>query len=536
MPMSPPRLGASVAVLLLGGLGCIGASALAWVVLGIRPPSAQSEELVVTFFDDDATAESLDEGPCRDLATALVPLASGDVWAEARRGSCVVHAGVGRERVGDAQALLAALSLPSVPVVGRHSEARSPALTVVIEGDDVVTATTFALDTLRPRIERLEGVAAVEVCGVEPVLDVRIDPDRARALGVTTDALEMAFATSLVVHPGAEVGHLPLTSSSGNPVRVSDVGAVEVGIRPRSCTAWRSGADAVAIQVWISFDAPTAVAAIATVLAEVHPPLRAEIVPGRWQVVRTPVAASDRAAEISARLGPASVVTMGDGELRVLAANDALLAETVQGIPGLLFLGRPEETARIWVAGPDREAIEPVGGALEAAVSSAGGSIAPIVSPRSPELVFELDAGRAARLGIDERAVRHTLALARGIEVAHLVGEDERPVVLHVAGPALDDPLGVAQLFIENVPLTSIASFRMAEPAVLHRRAGRPARGVLRDAGPPRVGGAGSRAPSRRHRRGRRRERVRLGWQLFARPAQDARAVPRGPLFGLRTT
>ena len=59
------------------------------------------------------------------------------------------------------------------------------------------------------------------------------------------------------------------------------------------------------------------------------------------------------------------------------------------------------------------------------------------------------------------------------------MGEDERPVVLHVAGPALDDPLGVAQLFIENVQLTSIASFRMAEPAVLHRRAGRPARGYF---------------------------------------------------------
>lgn len=128
----------------------------------------------------------------------------------------------------------------------------------------------FIEDTVRPRLEAIPGVAAVNV-NAGPPEDVRITLDfaRAAALGITVPDIAAQAAAANNVSGGQfdvgrrqytlrftglfrpdRLGDLVLTWRDGRPVRLADVATIDVGPPARQQFAYQNGNPAIGIQVF----------------------------------------------------------------------------------------------------------------------------------------------------------------------------------------------------------------------------------------------------------------------------------------------
>jgi HAE1 family hydrophobic/amphiphilic exporter-1 len=107
-----------------------------------------------------------------------------------------------RDKVG-----IAVSQLPTgakVPVVSQFDVAAQPVLTFsAASGEDPVALRDLLDDQVRPRLEQIEGVAAVRILGGgEPEISVELFPERLRQLGLGPDAVFQKIKAEHLDLPG----------------------------------------------------------------------------------------------------------------------------------------------------------------------------------------------------------------------------------------------------------------------------------------------------------------------------------------------
>ena len=128
----------------------------------------------------------------------------------------------------------------------------------------------FIEDTVRPRLESIPGVAAVEVnAGPQDNVRITLDLARAAALGIAVPDIASRGASANNVSGGlldvgrrqytlrftgrfspAQLGALVLTWRDGRPVHLADVATIDVAPPPRQFFAYQNGNPAFGIQVF----------------------------------------------------------------------------------------------------------------------------------------------------------------------------------------------------------------------------------------------------------------------------------------------
>jgi CzcA family heavy metal efflux pump len=197
------------------------------------------------------------------------------------------------------------VELPPTTKIDTHrlTFATFPILGYSLTSDTIPQDKLWELATyqLKPRINRLEGVASVLIQGGRvPEFQITPDPARLNATGITvTDILDAVRRTNLVDSPGLiehnhqlvlglvsgqvhtpeELGQIVIkNSAAGVPIRVGDVGSVSRSVAPVYTMVTANGAPAVLLSVNRQPDSNTL-----TVADEVHrqiTELRASLPPG----------------------------------------------------------------------------------------------------------------------------------------------------------------------------------------------------------------------------------------------------------------
>src|SRR6478672_1997091 len=158
------------------------------------------------------------------------------------------------------------------PTIQRFDVAALPVMVFAVgsSAPSDVTRRTVE-DKLKPLIEQIDGVAAVQVNGGEVrEIQVNLDPGRLEALGlpvsvvadklsfdnldlpagkVVRDGRNIALRTKGEFKAAAEIENVILRSAAGSTVRVKDVGTVVDGYKERESTTRLNGRDAVSFAV-----------------------------------------------------------------------------------------------------------------------------------------------------------------------------------------------------------------------------------------------------------------------------------------------
>ncbi len=158
------------------------------------------------------------------------------------------------------------------PTIVRFDVAGLPIMTFAVGSNQPSEVTRRQIeDDLKPLIEQIDGVAAVEVNGGDVrEVQVDLDPGRLEALGVPVNVVADKLAAENLDVPGgrmtrqgqtlslrtkgefqsvAEVENVILRSEAGSTVRVRDVGRVTDGYEERTSTTRLNGIDAVSFSI-----------------------------------------------------------------------------------------------------------------------------------------------------------------------------------------------------------------------------------------------------------------------------------------------
>ncbi|THF68936.1 efflux RND transporter permease subunit [Deinococcus sp. Arct2-2] len=140
------------------------------------------------------------------------------------------------------------------PVVQKFDPNATPILTLALLGGSARPAdvTTFAEDTLVPRLERVDGVADVGLSGgPQRQIQVLLDPARLQSYNLTPARITGAIGASALDSPAGTVtqgGNTTQLSTRNTPTSVSDVGRIIVdpstGLRVADVASIRDGAAA----------------------------------------------------------------------------------------------------------------------------------------------------------------------------------------------------------------------------------------------------------------------------------------------------
>ncbi len=182
------------------------------------------------------------------------------------------------------------------PTIVRFDVAGLPIMTFAVGSSQRSDVTRRQIeDDLKPLLEQIDGVAAVEVNGGEiREIQVDLDPGRLEALGLPVSAVAETLAAENLDLPGGrmtregqsislrtkgefqtpeEIENVILRSDAGSTVRVRDVGRVVDGFEERESTTRLNGADAVSFSIKKQSGANTAAIAerVHATLARVSP-------------------------------------------------------------------------------------------------------------------------------------------------------------------------------------------------------------------------------------------------------------------------
>ena len=182
------------------------------------------------------------------------------------------------------------------PTIVRFDVAGLPIMTFAVGSSQASDVTRRQIeDDLKPLIEQIDGVAAVEVNGGDVrEIQVDLDPQRLEALGLPASLVAEKLSAENLDLPGGrmtsqgqtislrtkgefesaeEIGSVILRSDGGSTVRVRDVGRVVDGYEERTSTTRLDGADAVSFSVKKQSGANTAAIAerVQALLTRVRP-------------------------------------------------------------------------------------------------------------------------------------------------------------------------------------------------------------------------------------------------------------------------
>ena len=158
------------------------------------------------------------------------------------------------------------------PTIVRFDVAAMPIMTFAVGSSQASDVTRRQIeDDLKPLIEQIDGVAAVEVNGGDVrEIQVDLDPGRLEALGLPVNVVAEKLGAENLDVPGgrmtrqgqtislrtkgefqsvAEIENVILRSEAGSTVRVRDVGRVVDGYEERTSTTRLNGADAVSFSI-----------------------------------------------------------------------------------------------------------------------------------------------------------------------------------------------------------------------------------------------------------------------------------------------
>src|SRR5687767_6755316 len=158
------------------------------------------------------------------------------------------------------------------PTIVRFDVAALPIMTFAVGSSQRSDITRRQVeDDLKPLLEQIDGVAAVEVNGGEiREIQVDLDPGRLEALGIPVSVVAEKLAAENLDLPGGqmqrpgqtialrtkgefetvdEIQQIILRSDGGSTVRIRDVGQVVDGFEERTSTTRLNGADAVSFSI-----------------------------------------------------------------------------------------------------------------------------------------------------------------------------------------------------------------------------------------------------------------------------------------------
>jgi hydrophobe/amphiphile efflux-1 (HAE1) family protein len=176
-----------------------------------------------------------------------------------------------RDKVGVAQGQLPLNA--RAPVIAQYDVSAQPVLVFsAASSDDPISLREKLDDRVRPRLEQLQGVAAVRIVGGgEPEIAVDVFRDRLAALGLSPDAIFQRVKNEHLDLPGGDypagqgkVGirvrgefrdvdqlrRMPVaTAKDGTTVRLADVALVRRGAKEPTTVVRTNGVEAVAVEV-----------------------------------------------------------------------------------------------------------------------------------------------------------------------------------------------------------------------------------------------------------------------------------------------
>ena len=153
-------------------------------------------------------------------------------------------------------------NLPATPSFRKVNPADAPILVLALNSDTlpIATVSDYADNILSQQISRIEGVGLVNIGGQQkPAMRIRIDPNKAAALGLQLDAVRAQIAASTVNAPkGATNGavrsytvyandqvlsapiwnNLVVGYHNGAPIRVRDLGNAVQDVENNEIGAW----------------------------------------------------------------------------------------------------------------------------------------------------------------------------------------------------------------------------------------------------------------------------------------------------------
>jgi HAE1 family hydrophobic/amphiphilic exporter-1 len=158
------------------------------------------------------------------------------------------------------------------PTIQRFDVAALPIMTYAVGSSQPSDVTRRQVeDDLKPLLEQIDGVAAVQVNGGEiREIQINLDPRRLEALGLPLSQVATKVAAENLDVPGGqvkregravslrtkgefqtidEIENVILRSDAGSTVRLKDVGSVIDGYEEKSSTTRLNGADAVSFSV-----------------------------------------------------------------------------------------------------------------------------------------------------------------------------------------------------------------------------------------------------------------------------------------------
>ncbi len=404
------------------------------------------------------------------------------------------------ERLAAAARDAVSTALPRLPADARPPMItrawRTPTVLAIVPlpaTDDPRRATDRGRE-LQRRTEVLEGVTAVDVCGlVDDQLQVRLDPARLAAYGLTATDLLAALRANTALPAGridatgvattirttgaglADLEGLPLRDG----VRLRDVAVLERAA-VASCVGHTPAGPGliVAIEVRSPATARAVAAALRDDGAEVLPP----------QTVVGLVALPDADADVDAIAGellragaaavrvrrepPALEVLVAAGvDERALAAIDGIVAR--RGLGAVRWAGRGVVALEALLPAADLDVALTTGERAVAALTAAG--YPPLVDPRrAVSREITIDRARAADLGVPVVAVADALRVSLGdAPLSHVVdGPDELEV--RIAWPPGEEPhldLTVTSPRVGAVPLRDLVTVtaHSGPSAIVHR-------------------------------------------------------------------
>lgn len=165
------------------------------------------------------------------------------------------------------------------PQVLKFSTGNRPVLTMGLIAENLVKVRRLAEDVLAPEVQRLDGVAIVDVFGgYEPEISVQVDRDRLEAhhlrLAAVVEAIrnhnvsapagqirsagrQYTFRVNEQSHSLQEIAQIPITSPSGTRVLVGDIVELKEGGGEDLSRFRVNGKAAIALQIFKQDDANT---------------------------------------------------------------------------------------------------------------------------------------------------------------------------------------------------------------------------------------------------------------------------------------
>jgi hydrophobe/amphiphile efflux-1 (HAE1) family protein len=259
-------------------------------VIGVRRlgtdlyPDVSFPFVMVTTVYPGASPQDIEDDVTRPIEDAVAGISGIDrVFSQSREDASVVFVQFKlsvplaeavqqvRDKVGVAQGLLPLGA--KVPVISQFDIASQPVLVFsAASGRDPIALREMLDDQVRPRLEQLEGVAAVRILGgAEPEVAVELFRDRLEALGLAPDAVFQRIRAEHLDLPAGrftagpnEVGvrvkgefedadalrrMVVATGRDGSAVRLGDVALVRRGAKEPRTLVRTDGVESVAVEV-----------------------------------------------------------------------------------------------------------------------------------------------------------------------------------------------------------------------------------------------------------------------------------------------